>query len=220
MLRPPRTLVSRLWILVGVIPLLAGLGYGALVVTHNVTPAGLATPEVQGRPYSDATLGIRFLAPPGWAASGNGVAVVAARSGADQAAALGSDGDLLETHTGAATIAFSRPVPVASSLVNPSDPVALLAAELPALVTSPPPGVRVEVTRPVGASRLAGRPAASVTLRVTRGATVLVLERTLCYAPHQGVAAMLQVDAVAPEADWGAGDGRRLAGVLDSLQLS
>jgi len=56
-------------------------------------------------------------------------------------------------------------------------------------------------------------------LRITTGPTVVYTERVFVYAPLGGSPPLFRLEAVAPAADWEAGDGDRVEAVLQSIKF-
>jgi hypothetical protein len=99
------------------------------------------------------------------------------------------------------------------------DPVAALIAQVAPLVAAPPAGLVADVIEPVHGTRIGGRAAAVVLLKLTRGVSVTYLRRALVYVPHAGVRPILETDALAPASEWPAVDVSAVASVTRSLSF-
>jgi hypothetical protein len=209
--------VRRLWVLVALVPLVAGLGYGLWAARAPAAVAGVMRAAPRTTPaqpsnvteYGSQGLGLRYSAPRDWTVvdytggAGARALVVVTRAQADQAAAAGVAGDLSALdHVQSALVALGRPAQGGGLVADPRDPLAALTAEVAPLVAAPPAGTAVEVARPIHAVSIGGRPAAEVVLKLTRGDDVAYLRRDLVYAPHGSAAPQVQVDALVPAAEW------------------
>jgi predicted RNA-binding Zn-ribbon protein involved in translation (DUF1610 family) len=207
-----RSPLWRAWLLVALVPLVAGLGYGvwsAHLLDLVLRPTSTPPPPAISAGHRSPGLGLRYAAPFGWTvidySSGPGQAlplVVMSRNPLDQSAAVQGGGDLTRVGRPRSTIvSLTRTVPQRSLVGETTDPAAVLSAELAPLVEAPPAGTGVHVLQPVHALTVGGRPAAEVLLQVDRGGERYYLARTLVYAPGPG-GPMLRVDAVVPAGEW------------------
>jgi hypothetical protein len=147
--------------------------------------------------------------------------VVASRSAEDQAVASDAMGNLaLVDHPQSTLVALGRPRLDSSLVGNSRDPVAALATDVAPLLAAPPPGVRIEVSRPVRPLTIGGHPAAEVVLKLTRSDSVSYLRRELVYAPRGTLAPMLRADALTPSSEWPDADSTTVAAVLRSLSFA
>src|SRR5262249_15275065 len=159
--------------------------------------------------YGNRVLAVGYSVPGDWAAIdlSTGASpqpiVVLSRSPLDRSAAADSGGDLTRVdHIQSTVMAMSRPAAGTTVVAHARDPVVALTTAVAPLVAAPPPGLKVEVTEPVHAATVGNRSGAVVVLKLTRGDAVTSLRRALVYAPRPGVAAIFQVDALEPAAEW------------------
>ncbi len=229
-----RSPLWRLWLLLALVPIAAGLAYGIWSVrTHPVLgglTGGASVPSPglgRTQQLRSQVLGFTYSLPEDWSAIDYGRAsdpakampfVVATRSGGDQAKAVDSKGDLVLVKPQGAVVALGRPA-VDASLVDPADPKEILTSQVAPLVSNPPQGVKVEVAKPVRGLTVNGRPAAAVVLRVTRDGSVYYLERAFVFAPQTGASAMFRAEALVPQADWDGGDSARVEAIIQSLKF-
>ncbi len=207
-----RSPLWRAWLLVALVPLVAGLAYGlwsAHVLDLIGRPAPTPAPPLATSGHQSGGLGIRYAAPFAWTvidySSGPGQTlpmVVMSRNPLDQSAAVQSGGDLLQVSRPRSTIvSLTRTTPQRTLVADTTDPAAVLTAELAPLVSAPPTGTSVHVLQPVHAILVGGRPAAEVLLQVGQGEARYYLVRALVYAPGPG-GPMLRVDALVPASEW------------------
>jgi hypothetical protein len=230
--RPGR--LRRLWVLVALVPLAAGLAYGLWVARVPAAVAGAVHPQARAAPapsssataFASQGLGLRYSPPRDWTAvdytrgPAARPAVVISEAPADQAAASGADGDLSQVdHSQAAVVALGRPPAAGGLVADASDPLAALTAELAPMVAAPPAGVAVEVAQPARAVSIGGRPGAEVVLKLTRDSGVTYLRRDLVYGPHDGAQALLRADALVPASEWPAANAGPVTSVVRSLSF-
>lgn len=214
--RPRRNPLLWSALLIALFLVAAGLAFGALAISHSrAAPTHRAA--VQNTVHTSGASALSFEAPISWTVTSRADTVVAARNGGDLSS---SSGDPLQVTPRGPLAAISRPPAAAGSAVSSSDPAAVLSAEVSNLTGSPPSGVKVDVLEPVHSTTVDGRPAAAALLRLTRDAAIYQFERTLVYAPHGSLPAMIQVDATAPEAAWTGGDGTTLEALAASIKPS
>jgi len=226
----------RLWLVAALIPLAAGIAFGvspwARPVTRTVativgasepTPNPATTTQLR----SDSLL-FSYAAPKTWVATDYSRAtdptkqmpyVVVAHYGPDAGKVSDARADLLQVKGQSAVVELGR-ANVAPPAVDPSDPRAVLAAEVAPLVTTPPAGLRLEVVTPVHSLTINGRPAAAVLLRLTRDSGTYYLERAYISSPTAGQPPLLKFDALVPTGDWDtAGDSQRIDDMLRSVKF-
>jgi len=231
-----RSPVWRLWLLAALVPLAAGIVLGALglgfPVTHAVgrtvglisqpTPVPGSTTSLRSK-----TLSFSYSVPRDWTAMDYTLSsdpahilpfVIASRLSADGTKAADAKGELTDLKPQGAVVDLGRPS-TDVSLVAPDDPRAILTAQVAPLLSAPPAGSKIEVVRQVKSITVGGRPGAEVVLRITTGPTVVYTERVFVYAPLGGSPPLFRLEAVAPAADWEAGDGDRVEAVLQSIKF-
>ena len=228
-----RSPLWRLWVLLALVPLAAGLGYGVWVARLPVAATGAVsavvrpTPTPESKAYAAQSLGFNYAIPKDWSSIDYSRAadpsnafpfVVVARSQADQAVAQEGRGQVVSSRPQSALASLGRPAVDTSLLGSGSEPGALLASEVSPLLAAPPSGTRVEVARPVRTTTIGDRPAATVVLKLTRDGSVYYLERALVLSPRQGLPPMIQVDALVPEVAWQTGDQAQVEAVIRSIR--
>jgi hypothetical protein len=227
-----RSPVWRLWVLIALIPLAAGLSYGAWVarlpaaVTHTVGAAVRPAPTPDLHAYQSQSLRIAYAIPKDWSAidytrssdAGRSMPyVVVAKAAGDQQPAVQAKGDMVEARPQSALVALGRPSIDRSLVADATAPAGVLTSEVAPLAVAPPSGTKVEVTRPVRPLTVGGRPAASVVLKLTRDGVSYYLQRTLIYAPSGGAQPMIRVDALVPASAWESGDRTPVDTLINSV---
>ena len=228
----------RLWLLAALIPLAAGIAFGfspwARPAAHTV--AGIVgnteptpNPATSQQLRSDS-LAFSYVAPKDWIETDYSRApdpsrvlpeVVVVHFAPDAVKVSDAKGDLLQVRGQAAILLLGRPAGAPPPAVDPSDPQAVLAAEVTPLIAAPPAGVKFEVVTPVHAVTVNGRPAAAVVLRLTRDSGTYYLERAYIASPTTGRPPLFAFSALVPINDWdSAGDSQRVDQVLRSVTLS
>src|SRR5258708_8705054 len=92
-----------------------------------------------------------------------------------------------------------------------------LGGELARLPIRPPAGLKIEVFRPAQSIVVDGKAGKETVLKVTRSdGAVLYLERAYLAVPG----ALFKVDALVPQSDWDAGDGRKVEAGRPAVRLS
>lgn len=228
----------RLWLLAALIPLAAGIAFGfspwARPAAHTV--AGIVgNPEPTPNPATTTQLrsdrlAFSYAAPKAWFETDYSRAsdptqvlpyVVVVHYEPDGLKVPAAKGDLLQVKGQAAIVLLGRPGGTAPPAVDPSDPQAVLAAEVAPLVSAPPAGLKFDVVTPVHALTINGRPAAVVVLRLTRDSVTYYLERAYIASPTPGQPPLFAVSALVPSNDWdNAGDNQRVDQLLRSVKLS
>jgi len=227
----------RLWLLAALIPLAAGIAFGfspwARPVTHTVaTIVGAAAPTPNPATTTQLrseTLSFSYAAPKSWIVTDYSHSsdpakqmpfVVVAHYGPDAGKVSDARADLLQVKGQSAVVALGRTA-VNPPAVDPSDPRAVLAAEMAPLVAAPPTGLKLEVVTPVHSLTINGRAGAAVLLRLTRDSGIYYLERAYIASPTLGQPPLLKFEALVPAGDWdSAGDNQRIDDMLRSVKFS
>jgi hypothetical protein len=228
-----RSPVWRLWLLIALVPLAAGLGYGAWVArlpmaaTQAVGSALRPAPTPELRPYQSQRLHVAYAIPRDWQAidytrssdAGRSMPfVVVAKAPSDQQAVSDARGDLVSARPQGTVLALGRPTIDTSLVADPSAPAAVLTSEVAPLAANPPSGVKVEVVRPVRPGTVGGQPAATVVLKLTRDGSTYYLERALVYAPNGKAAPMVRVEALLPASSWQSPDHVAIDSIVASVR--
>jgi hypothetical protein len=228
-----RSPLWRLWLLLALVPLAAGLGYGVWVArlpvaaTGAVTAAVRPTPTPETKAYAAQSLGFNYAIPKDWTSidytrSADATRafpfVVAARNQADQALAQEARGQVAAARTQSSLVSLGRPAVDTSLVGNASAPAGVLTSEVAPLLAAPPPGTKVEVERPVRSTTIGDRPAATVVLKLTRDGSVYYLERALIYSPRGGLPPLIHVEALVPGVSWQTGDEAQVETVIRSVR--
>jgi hypothetical protein len=230
--RSGRIRLGRFWPLAALIPIIAGISYGAAVSGHMPFSATVrhtsATPPA-GNTLATKALGLRVTVPSQWTTvdysrsrgpSAGARLVVSTKSRADQAAASRALGDLVQAHTVSTALSIERIQPPASSVRGEPDPLTLLSAEVDDLTAAPTTGgPAVRESQQMREVAVGGHAAASVTLEVVRDGSAETFERTLVLAPSPGLPPIVRIDAVARPAAWDRGDGSRIQAAMTSLRF-
>src|SRR3984893_6168561 len=139
-----RTPAWRLWLLIALVPLAAGLGYGAWVArlpmaaTQAVGSAVRPSPTPELRPYQSQRLHVAYAIPRDWQAidyprssdAGRTMPfVVVAKASSDQQAVSDAKGDLVGARPQGTVLALGRPTIDTSLVADPSAPAAVLTSE-------------------------------------------------------------------------------------------
>ena len=227
----------RLWLLAALIPLAAGIAFGfspwARPVTHTVaTIVGAAAPTPNPATTTQLrseTLSFSYAAPKSWIVTDYSHSsdpakqmpfVVVAHYGPDAGKVSDARADLLQVKGQSAVVALGRTA-VNPPAVDPSDPRAVLAAEVAPLVAAPPTGLKLEVVTPVHSLTINGRAGAAVLLHLTRDSGIYYLERAYIASPTLGQPPLLKFEALVPAGDWdSAGDNQRIDDMLRSVKFS
>lgn len=239
-----RSPLWRLWLLVALIPLAAGIVYGitqnrthlfngrsaaAIVAARASSPSPspseshvVASPSVSMAPVASAApaIGIKqWTLPARWQAasfgSGSGQVIVVTASQVDQPLVPPS-GALLAARPSNALVTISRPTPSAPTV---TDPVVALQAEANQTVASAAAGTRIEIFTPVKSIPVP-KPGAEVVLRITQSSRTFYLERVYVVAPFVGAPTLMRFEAVVPAEQWEGGADKLVESVLLSLKFS
>ncbi len=219
----------RLWLLVALIPIAAGLAYGLsslyLPAAHQTAlPPVHASPSPSVGPVAKVqshSLGFTGAIPLGWTAFDYSQAadpasvqpfVVVSKVEADNQPAAAARGNLLALSPQSAVVELGRP-PLSATGVDQGNPVAVLSFDVAQAVTAPAAGDQISSVRPAAAITIQGRPAAEAVLKVVRGGATFVYERAYILSP----AGLFRVDAMAPGPAWDGGDSLRVEAVVRSL---
>ena len=223
-----RAPVWRLWLLLALVPLTAGLVFGLSPVALKAgTIASLIQTQPSPTPPNDQTyrlatksLGFGYSIPRDWEAIDYSLAgpakpfVATSRLKADSIAASGLDGELVTAKPAGTVMTLGRP-PLDVTAVDSTDPGAVLAFQVSQLLAAPPPaGVSYQIIKPVHSITVDHKPGAEVVIKVVSGATTTYYERAYIATGSQP---LFRVEAAAPARDWDAGDGVRAESVLQSL---
>ena len=212
-----RSAAWRLWLLAGLVPILAALGLGlsplgqaAVKTVQRGRPA--AVPSAARPNVTDRTLGFSLAAPRGWAYASASASIGALTSdAADAPVAAAGPAALVTSNPRGAVVLLGRP-PVSAPGVDGSDPVAVLAFQTAQLMATPPAGITLATVTPVSARSIAGRRGAvSVLSVIGTDGTARVFERA--YVSAGG--GLFLVEALIPP-----NDSRAFGALLDSLTLT
>jgi hypothetical protein len=223
-----RLFLRWLWLLIALVPLVAGLGYGlsplhlpaAGTVARLVAEANPAGSGTRTAERVSSALGVRYRAPGDWPvsdqSSGSAVAIVARQAG-DVGRAVDAGGELAGLRPQGTVVAISRPS-VDSPDVDPTAPQAVLSFQLGPLLMQPAPGTRAEIVQPVSQATVDGRPSAKVIVRITQGGATFYLERVYLLMPQPGSPPLVRLEAIAPGSAWNSGDADQVSGMARSLR--
>lgn len=198
-----RSRARRLWLLAGLVPILAGLAVGVSPIGQQAVRGVAANhPLAAARPtITDRSVGFSAAAP-GWtlqdlSVSGRPVAVLFSDP-SDAPAAAGSPAALVTARPKGVVVEVVRPA-IADPGVDPTDPTGVLAYETAQLLAGPPPGYSLATVSPVRGETLNGRRAAVSVLSVAgAGGTPLLLEKVYISAPGGG---LLLVEVLMPPSE-------------------
>jgi hypothetical protein len=228
-----RSPVWRFWLLVAMLPMIAVLVVGATVFGGPAAvarlvfpPAPAASPSGLGvatKLFRSPTLHLVYAVPSDWSPSDYTLStatplqeVVVARINADLATFGSTKGDVLAAKPAGALLTLG-PLTQAPPGVDPADPSSVLGADISSLTIKPPAGFKIDVFRPAQSIQVEGRAGKETVLKVTRSdGAVLYLERVYLAGPG----ALFKIDALVPQSDWEAGDGRKVEAVVQSVRLS
>ena len=154
---------TRLWLVAGLLPILVALGLGLSPVGQaafrGVTGQAAPVRSPATHPnLTDTALGFNAVAPRGWSytpAVSPSVGALASTS-ADSAVLGAGPGGLVTASPKGAVLLLGRPA-VSVPGVDPSDPVAVLAAQTSQLTAAPPAGYTLKTVTPVEQRTVAGR---------------------------------------------------------------
>ena len=227
-----RSPVWRLWLLIALIPLAAGIGFGVSPLSSTVVGAvgrivAATAPAAGSSSRQSAGLGLGYTLPSGWTATDASAAVgaasvplvVAGRSPGDISRAIDARGDSFAFRPSGPVATFGRPV-FDLGAAPASDPGAVLAFQVATLLASPPPLTKVDIARPITSITVSGRPGAEVVLKLNRDSGILYLHRAYLYRPRGAGPALIRFDALLPAADWDQGADRDAEAILKSLRLA
>jgi hypothetical protein len=142
--------------------------------------------------------------------------VVVARINADLATFGSTKGDVLAAKPAGALLTIG-PLTQAPPGVDAGDPSSVLGADVSSLTIKPPTGLKIEVFRQAQSITVDGKPGKEAVLKLTRSdGAVVYLERAYLTAPSS----LFKVDALVPQSDWDAGDGRKVEAVIQSVRLT
>jgi hypothetical protein len=142
--------------------------------------------------------------------------VVVARISADLATFGSTKGDVLAAKPAGALLTLG-PLAQAPPGVDAADPSSVLGADISSLTIKPPTGLKIDVFRQAQTITVDGKAGKEVVLKVTRAdGAVVYLQRAYLTAPS----GLFKIDALVPQSDWDAGDGRKVEAVIQSVRLS
>ena len=230
-----RSPVWRLWLLVAMIPMVAVLVIGATFFGGPAAtqvgrlifkPQPTASPGISSgtKLYRSPTLHLVYSVPSDWSPSDYTLSpatplqmIVVARMNADLATFGSSKVDVLAAKPAGALLTLG-PLTLAPAGVDAGDPSSVLGADISSLTIKPPAGLRIEVFRVAQTITVDGKPGKEAVLKVTRSdGAVAYLERAYLAAPGGG---LFKIDALVPQSDWDAGDGRKVEAVIQSVRLT
>ena len=226
----------RFWLLVAMIPMIAALVIGATffggpaasqVGRFAFRPAPSAPPGTSGtgtKLFRSPSLHLVYSVPADWPPPSDYTLssttplqqVVVARFLADNGAYGATRGDLLAATPMGALLSLG-PLAQAPAGVDATDPSSVLGSDISSLTLKPPAGLRIEVLRAASSITVDGRPGKEALLKITRSdGSVLYLERAYLASPP----GLFKVDALVPQSDWNAGDGRLVEAIIQSVRLT
>jgi hypothetical protein len=199
-----RSPARRLWLLVALIPIVAGLAIGLSPIGQQAVRgvAGRSGPPAAAKPnLVDRTVGFTATKPRGWTAQDSSEAgqlfAALLSDPADAPVVAGSPTALLTAKPNGVVIEVGRPV-ISDPGVDARDPVAVLAFETGQLLGAPPSGYSLSTLHAVRAVNVGGRVAARTELSVVGPANAAyVFEKVYIAAPSGG---LVLVEALAPAA--------------------
>jgi hypothetical protein len=225
-----RAPIWRLWLLLALVPLAAGLVFGlsplalkaGAVASLIQTAPSPATSAGQVHALRTQTLNFTYAIPNEWNATDYSLAVtpqpfvVISRLDADRVTAASLNGELLTAKPAGTVMTLGRPA-LDVSAVDTNDPRAVLAFQVSQLLASPPPaGVSYQVVSPVRAITIDHRAGAEVVIKIASGATTTYYERAYVAT---GTQPLFRAEAAAPAADWDTTDAGRIRAVIQSLSF-
>ena len=229
-----RSPLWRLWLLVAMIPMVAVLVAGATIFGGPAAshfgglifkPQPTASPGLPfgGKLFRSPTLHLVYAVPSDWSPSDYTLSpttplqmVVIARISADLATFGSTKGDVLAAKPAGALLTLG-PLGQAPPGVDAGDPSSVLGADISSLINKPPTGLKVEVVRTAQSITVDGKTGKEAVLKMTRSdGGVFYLERAYLTGPS----GLFKIDALVPQSDWDAGDGRKVESVIDSVRLS
>jgi hypothetical protein len=209
-----RSSARRLWLLVALVPIVAGLAIGLSPIGQQAVRGGGARPAAATvKPtVTDRTIGFTASAPRGWQHLDSGGAAYLLSDATDQPVAAGSAASLLTATPKGAVVEVARPQ-VSDPGVDGTDPVGVLAFETAQLLGAPPTGYSISSVQSVRAVNLGGRVAARTELSlVGPGSASYVLVKVYVSAPSGG---LVLIEALTPATELPA-----VNALIDSVRLS
>ena len=228
-----RSQAWRLWLLVAMIPMVAVLVVGATLYggpTASQVGRLIFKPQPAASPSAGATklfrspnLHLVYAIPTDWSPSDYTLSpttplpmVVVARISADLATFGSTKGDVLAAKPAGALLTLG-PLAQAPPGVDAADPSSVLGADISSLTIKPPTGLKIDVFRQAQTITVDGKAGKEAVLKVTRAdGAVVYLQRAYLTAPS----GLFKIDALVPQSDWDAGDGRKVEAVIQSVRLS
>jgi hypothetical protein len=226
-----RAPVWRLWLVLALVPLAAGLAFGLSPAAMKIGPVARLVTGAQATPpattafrmtrYNSPSLGFEWALPADWKATDYTLGqppqpyVVASQRDSDRQAPP-AEGELISVGPQGPVMTLGRP-PLDVTAVDTSNPQAVLGFQVSQLLASPPSGVTLRVVKPVHAISVGGKPGAEVLLAVTSGERTTYYERVYIAS---GSRPLFRVEAVAPAASWDTGDADRVEAVVHSIAFT
>lgn len=225
----------RLWLLVAMIPIVAGLAFGLSPLSSPVTagvvhailhtaPSPSVAPTPAGQLFRSPSLHLEYRVPDGWAPPADFNVdsvtplpdVVVAKAAADTTLIRSTKGDLLATAPSSALVMLGTPDNIPAG-ADASDPSSVLAARIQELSLKPPAGYKISVYRPASSVLVDGRTGKEAVLQVTRpDGSMYDFEEVYLKGPN----GLFRVDALVPAAGWNAGDGDKVEAIVQSVRLT
>jgi hypothetical protein len=216
-----RSGARRLWLLVALVPIAAGLAVGLSPLgqqeVRGVVGQGQRSTGALTRPtLDDRYVGFTATAPHQWTlqdvSSGSTPFAAIFSDPADAPVASGSPASLATATPKGIVLEVGRPA-VSDPGVDARDPVAVLAFETAQVLGSPPAGYSITALEPAHAVNIGGRVAARTELSlVGPGSAAYVFEKVYISAPSGG---LVLVEALTPAADLNA-----VNSLIDSFRLT
>jgi hypothetical protein len=225
-----RAPVWRLWLLLALVPLAAGIAFGISPLALKVAPVaqllatGHPTPAIAVPLHasSSANLGFQYGLPSGWRATDYTLGqkpvpfVIASEADAEQADAATLNGELVTEAPSAPVITLGRPE-LEVTAVDATNPQAVLGFEVSQLLATPPKGVTYQVVKPVQAIKVGGKAGAEVVLKVVNGGVTTYYERVYVATDSRP---LFRAEAAVPAAAWEGGDATIVEAIVQSLRFS
>ena len=203
----------RLWLLAGLVPILAALAVGVSPLGQSAVRSVASTQPAAAptKPnLTDRALGFSRALPSGWRYATVAPNLSAVTSDPSDNAAAASTSLVTATPRGAVVL-LGRTA-ISASGVDTSDPVAVLAYQTAQVTASPPAGVTLATVTPVKQRTIGGRRGAlSVLSVIGSDGTARVDEKAYVATPG----GLFLVEALLPP-----NDVRAFSSLLDSLRLS
>jgi hypothetical protein len=227
-----RTPVWRLWLLLALVPLAAGIVFGISPLAVKVGPVAKLVAGAQPAPspttnvhltkFVEENLGFNYALPAGWKADDYTLAqtpepfVMASVADGDRFSAGHLNGELITATPTGPVMSLGRP-PLDVSAVDTGNPQAVLAFQVSQLLASPPAGVKYTVVKPVHAITVGHRQGAEVVLKVATGSVTTYYERVYIAT---GTQPLFRAEAADTASGWEGGDAGQVEAVVQSLTFT